>query len=251
MADCEKYNTMISAGLDGQLSIEEKAELGEHLKSCAECRSYSELMERMKSALGDFSAEPPAKLAEGIMYKAELASSRRRFGRIAWGRYTAIAAILCVAMLGAARLAPILKGGAKEASYTHTAAGAAPNRADISESADEPQENLNSFAYSLSPEKSALDDEDAFMTDGADLTRLDLYMDAKDRYDESFYEIAVIYGTAPQSLWDCPILYSDPGRTDYRVPLEAMLDLELEGSFAEIYFDDLMADYGLVIAVTE
>lgn len=255
MADCEKYNTMISAAVDGELEIEEKLELSEHLKTCAECRSYMELMERMHDALAEGGAEPPSKLADGIMYKVELASSRRRFRRGTWGRYTAIAAILCLAVLGAARLAPLLKGSGAAAPSENDAAakGDAPYIDEEPMSIDdggirgEDMPQSNDSAYSADSDGV----EAALKYPGEKSAGIELYRDRKDGYGESFYEVAIIYGSEPQRLWDCEILLSEEGRTDYKVPLELMLELELDGCFSEIYFDDLMADYGLVIAVAE
>jgi hypothetical protein len=69
------------------------------------------------------------------------------------------------------------------------------------------------------------------------------------KYDESFYSVCIIYGEAPERIKDCEILYSGDGQTHYKVPLETMLDLELSKEFDEIYYDNLNADYGLVIAL--
>lgn len=270
VADCERYNTMISTAVDGQLEIGEKLELNEHLKTCAECRSYSELMERIHSALSEEEAEPPEKLADGIMYKVELASSRRRFRRGTWGRYTVAAAVICLAVLGAARLAPVLKGSGA-AKHDSAAAGGEPYAAPYTDTegaernaGDEPQEPPQSpkdtgetfnYVYEAAGAPAAAADMSADGTDtlrGSGATKgAELYRAAKNAYGEKFYETAIIFGQEPQRLWDCEILYSAEGRTDYKVPLEIMLELELDGCFDEIYFDDLMADYGLVIAIAE
>ena len=255
MADCEKYNTMISAAVDGELGIEEKLELSEHLKTCAECRSYMELMERMRSALAEGAAEPPSKLADGIMYKVELASSRRRFRRGTWGRYTAIAAVLCLAVLGAARLAPVLKGSGAAAPRENDAAakGDAPYIDEEPMSIDDGgirgEDMPEEYGFAYSADSDGV--EAAVKNGGEKAEGIELYRENKDSYGESFYEIAIIYGHEPQRLWDCEILLSEDGRRDYRVPIELMFELELDGCFSEIYFDDLMADYGLVIAVAE
>ncbi len=103
MQDCSKYDIMISARLDGMLSKKEARELEKHLAECAECRKYLQLLETVKDGLREDLPDPPETLREGIMYKIGLEKGRKRhFGAI--GRWTAIAAVLCIVTIGVVKL---------------------------------------------------------------------------------------------------------------------------------------------------
>ncbi len=90
---------MLSASVDGELSEREEQELQEHLKTCRGCRETLALLRVTAEALRQERTEPPEKLAEGILFLAEKERSRRRFSLKGW-RFTAIAAVICLGVLG-------------------------------------------------------------------------------------------------------------------------------------------------------
>ena len=287
MSDCSKYNTLISASVDGELGIDEKAQLEEHLRSCGQCRSYLEMMRRMSEAMHDSAEEPPEKLSEWIMADVKLHNTRRIFG--AYGRYTALAAVLCLVILGAAALRPRLAAGKNDlkkaaedapppmavssdlsgsgdeeeysgseenaaggadAEYYYYAAGFAEPDAALDAAGDPDtayRAETESDGFAESVEQSAVEDPGDAVA-GFETSRGYKKYAAID-YDEKFFEVAVIYGEAPDELADCEILMSEGGQTDYRVPKELMQSLAGEGAFSEIYFNDLLSDYGLVIVL--
>lgn len=101
MQDCSRYDEMLSALVDDELSEEEARELDAHLANCAECRSYLRLLQTMHEGLGQALPDPPEMLRKGVMYKVGL-EKKRRFG--AFGRWAVSAAVFCVALLGVIKL---------------------------------------------------------------------------------------------------------------------------------------------------
>ena len=105
MRDCTKYDMMISARIDGELSPEEERELEEHLASCEDCRRYLRLLETVREDLREEKLPAaPETLKDGVMYKIGLEKKRSRLLFGAFGRWTAIAAVICIAVFGVARL---------------------------------------------------------------------------------------------------------------------------------------------------
>lgn len=116
MRDCTKYDMMISARLDGELSPEEARELEEHLASCEDCRRYLRLLETVREGLGkEQLPAAPETLKSGIMYKIGLEKKRSRLLFGAFGRWTAIAAVICIAVFGVAKLGGFGGSAAKPA----------------------------------------------------------------------------------------------------------------------------------------
>lgn len=104
MPDCTQYDEQLSAYLDGELTPEETEALEAHLNTCADCRDYLTLLQTMRASLLEEAPEPPASLRNGILYKIGLEEKRKpRFFR-SYGRWTVIAAVLCLALLGTAKL---------------------------------------------------------------------------------------------------------------------------------------------------
>lgn len=125
MQDCAKYDMMLSASLDGELSAEDAEALEKHLAVCEDCRNYLRLLETVKEGLREELPDPPEALREGIMYKVGLEKHRKlHFG--AFGRWTAIAAVLCVVIFGVVKLngSGVMKSSASEAAPAGMTGGA-------------------------------------------------------------------------------------------------------------------------------
>ena len=122
MGDCEKYQELISCLLDGELSSQDEERLRTHMESCAECRAMYEAFASLSGALAADQEEPPAELAQGIMFKVQAnAAARRNKRRIRIGRIAAAAACLAVVIFAATQL-----NLSDRAAETDLSSGAAP-----------------------------------------------------------------------------------------------------------------------------
>ena len=101
MRDCDKYVEMISQMIDGELSPEQEAELRTHIDTCGECAKVYDAFMGISDVLGDDLIAPPETLAKGIMYKINLQKKGGAGRHFAFGRYTALAACLALALFGA------------------------------------------------------------------------------------------------------------------------------------------------------
>ncbi|MBP8640234.1 MAG: zf-HC2 domain-containing protein [Oscillospiraceae bacterium] len=99
MSDCEKYIEMISAMVDGELTAEQEAELRTHIDSCQECARIHDAFLGISDAFSESLVAPPETLAKGVMYKIKM--QKKGGSRFSFGRYTAIAACLALAIFGA------------------------------------------------------------------------------------------------------------------------------------------------------
>ena len=95
----------ISASLDGELTPEEELALQEHLAECEDCRAALALLRSMAKVMREDTVRPPEKLAEGTRYLFEQEKKNRGFNLKRW-RFTAIAAVICLALFGVVKLAP-------------------------------------------------------------------------------------------------------------------------------------------------
>lgn len=101
MQDCSRYDEMLSALIDGELSEAEVRELRAHLETCADCQRYLQLLETMHEGLCHELPDPPEALRRGVAYKIGL-EKKRRFG--AFGHWAVSAAVFCIVLLGVIRL---------------------------------------------------------------------------------------------------------------------------------------------------
>ena len=67
MTDCDRALELISAGLDGALTPEEKDWLEKHLEHCPACRALDADLASLHQLLPTLAPEPPAELKERIM----------------------------------------------------------------------------------------------------------------------------------------------------------------------------------------
>ncbi len=104
------WQEQLSAYVDGELTPEEETALMAHLESCGECRSALALLRGMTGVLGEGVEEPPEALVQGTRFLYEREKKDRGFSLKRW-RFTAIAAVVCLALLGFGTQAPRLFGG--------------------------------------------------------------------------------------------------------------------------------------------
>lgn len=113
VAECSKWMEQISASLDGELSPEEEEALEEHLAECQDCRTAMALLRSMAQVMREDTVQPPEQLAEGTRFLFEREKEGKGFSLRRW-RFTAIAAVLCLALFGVVKLVP-WSGGNKSA----------------------------------------------------------------------------------------------------------------------------------------
>lgn len=107
----EHYKLLVSAVIDGEATDDERAELAKHIAECPECAALLEAYSAVGAELAD-GVEPPAKLAEGIMYRVKNEKKKRRF---AFGRFTAIAAAaIVIVVAGRFALSGLFRAGSAE-----------------------------------------------------------------------------------------------------------------------------------------
>lgn len=80
MNECEKYQEMISAMLDGELGPAESEQLIAHMSSCAGCRELYELLSAVSGDSAWELPEPPEGLHEHIMSGVKAHAVRQRSG---------------------------------------------------------------------------------------------------------------------------------------------------------------------------
>lgn len=287
MQDCSYYDTLISASLDGELTAEEQAALQKHLESCRECRDYQALLRTVSGALRETQVEPPEKLSKGILYKVELEASRKRFRFREW-RWTAMAAVICLAVFGVVKLGGLGSGALRNEAADTAMTATGTSVAGMTAAADSYQYK-GAVEYSAAGGGFGSGEEERFGVRGetADTAAEDIFADDRDGAsaalygevpteemgalmapsdlpgydvyyslgeDAHYYSVLILYGSLPEGItpdrsWVS--LEAPQGQRRWELSLDAVLELELQAAFSEIYYDDLMADKGLVIVLED
>jgi predicted anti-sigma-YlaC factor YlaD len=101
MKDCDKYQEMISAMIDGALSETQEQQLKEHIEQCMQCRAMYEAFAALADGIETVPA-PPARLHEGIMSAvANAGRNKKKEGTIIHLRRYVTAAACLVIIVGA------------------------------------------------------------------------------------------------------------------------------------------------------
>jgi|GEM_PF-1926898 len=220
MAKCDQYNEMLSAYVDGVLGRSDAKKLKKHLDSCSECRKYLALLQTIHTDLREDLPDPPETLAPGIMMKLKGENGRKKWYFGSFGRWTAIAAVLCLAVFGIVRLTG--SGGGETADTVNgyrmasTAAGA-PTAAGSSSggaaSADSTaEEGYLSVAESCSlatadaAEPAAAGEDRAALTDKKMPVPMPAALPAPEADTELFDTVEAPAEAAPSSVYDAASL---------------------------------------------
>lgn len=142
MKNCEYYEELIGAALDGEITAEEEKELRAHLESCEACRSFYEAMQAISGA-DDALGEPPENFTANVMAHVHEAAApaktpeeetpakkKTNITRLVT-RYGALAAAAAVAIW-----AGVTFGGAFAAKSADSSSSAAPEVAMYSATED-------------------------------------------------------------------------------------------------------------------
>ena len=99
MHNCEYYEELICASLDGELTAEEERELREHLETCENCRGFLASMEAVSGAAARGLPEPPADLADRVMAAVRAENVKTKKKIVPFPRWTRAAALAAAAAL--------------------------------------------------------------------------------------------------------------------------------------------------------
>lgn len=287
LQDCAKYDIMLNARVDGTLNKKDAKELDKHLAACADCRKYLQLLEDIRDGLHEELPDPPESLREGIMYKIGLEKHRKlHFG--AMGRWTAIAAVLCVVILGVVKLTGSGVMGSSAAAAPKAAAPAlysadesAPMEADVRAEAEEDgmpadsrlavSSGMKGPAEAPAPEPESIaggstngadraadeapgaanDAGESFSVYLADSLRG--YGFARAALDSGdYWGVCVFYGALPEELGagDWQTKTPEKGEKErWLLSQEALQALEKGAAWDEFYYGDLSSGQGLVIVI--
>ena len=116
MTDCDRALELISAGLDGALTPEEKDWLEKHLEHCPACRALEAEFSTLHQLLPTLAPEPPAELKERIMdaVRAEKTVPFPTPGQKKprrWKAWVSVAAVAALVFLGGRAALPALNSG--------------------------------------------------------------------------------------------------------------------------------------------
>lgn len=138
MKNCEYYEELIGAAIDGEITAEEDKELRAHLESCEPCRNFYEAMQAISGtdeALGDvpenFTANVMARVHETAAPAEKPAKKKASIQRLVT-RYGALAAAAAVAIW-----AGVTFGGTFAAKGANSTSSNAPEIAMYSGSGEE------------------------------------------------------------------------------------------------------------------
>jgi len=277
---------MISAKLDGELEKKDEEELEKHLAACPECRKYMKLLETTKEALHEDLPDPPEMLREGIMYKIGLESGRKRH-YWAFGRWTAIAAVICIAIFGAVKFngSGVLRQEAPSAmkdsaefrtatetefyGYTPDYDSAVTAETAIEEmKVPEPMptsQSMSSTSGNAVSEEGKEPESSAAMADSYDMnsdsatgsvyqaTSLPGYETGTAALDGGVYAgVCIFYDQLPDGLmtegWQT-LIPEDGEDARWLLPIREFETLESRAEWNEFYYGDPSADSGLVIVI--
>ncbi len=257
MKNCEYYEELIGAAIDGEITAEEDKELRAHLESCEVCRKFYEAMQAISGtddALGDvpenFTANVMARVHEAAAPAEKPANKKTNITRLVT-RYGALAAAAAVAIW-----AGVTFGGtfaAKGAGSTSSNApeiamySAAEDSAETGKAArgaapaEAPEAPASSMMMAAAPESAAANDTDggAMVTVTAEKGAAD---DAVTLPDDGFFAGYLLLdegeASAPERECDYTVTLTAPDGTEsvYRLWIEeeSVIWQEADGDAAHL-----------------
>lgn len=105
--ECEVYQELLSARLDGELTAAEEQALTGHLKTCLSCRELAGQLEAVHAALAAQEAEAPGELTPRVMLRVREEQARQRRSRqgrlVRWAAGLAACLAVCAGAWGMLR----------------------------------------------------------------------------------------------------------------------------------------------------
>lgn len=119
--DCEAVFDLLSAQLDGELSLEESAQLELHLAHCAPCRALAEDLSALSAAIpAAVEVTPPPELMRGVLENLPAQKPSKPVLFLAWKRWVASAAAIAVIALSAFHLPGLFSTPSSDSAPTQT-----------------------------------------------------------------------------------------------------------------------------------
>lgn len=235
MKNCEYYEELIGAALDGEITAEEEKELRAHLESCETCRSFYEAMQAISGA-DDALGEPPENFTANVMARVHEAAApaktpeetpakkKTNITRLVT-RYGALAAAAAVAIW-----AGVTFGGAFAAKSADSSSSAAPEVAMYSAAEDSaeaaPAEAAEAPAGGMmmaaAPESAAADGGVTVTVTAAKSTAGDEVTLPDDGFFAGYLLLDEGETSAPERDWDYMLTLTAPDGTEseYRLWVE-------------------------------
>lgn len=98
---CDKALELLSAVLDGELSVEEKAQLDRHLAQCDGCRALFDDLTAIHGACAGLEVTPPPALKANILQNLPVQEKPEKVIWVHWKRWAAMAAAFVLVSLAA------------------------------------------------------------------------------------------------------------------------------------------------------
>lgn len=237
MNGCEKYQELISAAIDNELSSEEKAELAEHLKVCSECASLYRAFEGLSSAMTAELEEMPAELHENIMAEIRREDIKKKNKKLSKPLKTILASAACAVFIVGAAFIAAPKGAQAPAAVSLSSTYI---EAENSTSAESYSRQSNSVSEGLSDSYSVLEESERTAGKAAPDSLQSAAPEAPAMMFSSAPNSAVLY-ELEQERWDSfrELLSGSSTACSEEPQTEAALKVCLkdcaEGSFIELY----------------
>lgn len=170
MTSCEYYISLISAGLDNELTAEECSALTEHLSTCPRCRYVHEAFTAVSGAIADTLEDVPESLHENVMAEVrriEIKKKNRKKRMIS--TFAACAAIIILGGIGITSLpvSPLATGKLESASEPAVAAAPAAASYMIAEESARAMEYASESPAEYSTFSVMADTADAYEADNS------------------------------------------------------------------------------------
>lgn len=179
----DRYQLLLSALLDGELSDAERDEAMAHLDACDACRAYFAELTALHDAFGELDEiEVPEGFAAGVMARLHEEKPRARKPRSKWRGWMALAACAAVAILAIQTLPRAGMGSAAPKMAAARSMESAPAYYDASVTADnapaETQESVTAAPEEAPAETEALWETTMLFTSGGTANAPESSMDA-------------------------------------------------------------------------
>ena len=153
--NCEQMTLLMSAWLDGELSVAEEKQMQEHLEQCAECRALMEQLQALHTSFSDLEEIPaPEGFADCVMERIARESKPRVVPLFKRPQIRSLAALAACAALfvgfGSLKMGGSAKSEAAPAPMPESAAAAPVAPPDFYRQGDAAAESAGEFALDYS-----------------------------------------------------------------------------------------------------
>lgn len=263
MTECRKYIELISAAVDGELSAADRSALEHHLDICSECRKTMEVFSSISENFPR-DTEAPENLLPGTMalIKATAAQPKglRKFISV-YGKYTGLAAALIIVFLGVKTFSThstMSSDNCVVGTHQNSVSGEAADSFSLADGTTDAKSSPYTDRASPedAPESADYDtagNQKAHFSDTGTVLNIETFY-SEHGHNERYYGIYQLSAPVSSELEDilsgsdCICVYTSETERQYSIPLAQLNQLD-PADFEEIVFDDLTAEYGLVVII--